>query len=223
MIPERNNYMRKFIPILLVTTLLFGLVGCSNKTIVGPTTVATTSETTTEPTLPDPPADRADITFNPNKIPQHYQLTIEHTARTDSTNSTVTTWYFVYLYSDITGVCSYDLTKLVQTYDEEGNLADEQKYVRSSIEKEGTEAYISPEEWQSTLNQATSIFSNWQIFVDESSLEVTDPQFEANSITFVSFEDPKNNIEFQRLYFAYNSDDLQNYLLSVPMPATPIN
>lgn len=218
--PERKNYMRKFIPILLVTTLLFGLVGCSNKTIVGPTTVATNSETTTEPTLPDPPADRADITFNPNKIPQQYELTIE---RTDSTNNTVTTWYFVYLYSDKTGVCSYDLTKLVQTYDEEGNLANEQKYVRSSIEKEGTEAYISPEEWQSTLNQTISIFSNWQIFVDESSLEVTDTQFKANSITFVSFEDPMNNIEFQRLYFAYNSDDLQNYLLSVSMPATPIN
>jgi len=205
--------MRKFIPILLVTTLLFGLVGCSNKTIVDSTTVATTSETTTA--LPD---QRVDITFNPDKIPQHYELTIEHT-----TNNTITTWDFVYLNSDTTGVCSYDLTKCVQTYDEEGNLADEQRYVRSSIENEGTEAYISPEEWQSTLNQAIGIFSKWQVFVDESSLGVTDPQFVANCITFVSFEDPKNNIEFQRLYFAYNSDDLQNYLLSVPMPDTPIN
>ena len=40
--------MKKFIPILLVTTLLFGLVGCSNKTVDGSTTVATTSETTAE-------------------------------------------------------------------------------------------------------------------------------------------------------------------------------
>lgn len=197
--------MKKFIPILLTATML--MAGCTvkNGSVVDATTEVPVETTTVQGTVPN--SDLPNYWYDDNNKNQQYQLEV---VRYDNTNNIGHHWVFTRII-DSDNDYGYDITYIQSFFDESGAETGTKCYVRNSNEPSDSERYISPEEWISIVNQTATIFSKWQTY--STSLETPTE----GTIDTIGFWDPKNNIPETGLFYAYNNDELFNYLSSIPM------